>query len=88
VPSDLDPRRGYAVTEIADQGPGLSEEDLRRVFEPYFATKDRGGGIGLAVSWTIMSWHEGGITATCDDGAGLTVRLYLPRVADEVSEGA
>ena len=78
LPAELDAAWEYAVVDLEDTGPGPSDAELHRIFEPYYSTKERGSGIGLAVSWTIMRWHEGMITARRGQRAGLRVRLYLP----------
>jgi PAS domain S-box-containing protein len=78
LPPELDAGRAYAVVDIEDTGPGLTDDELHRIFEPYYSTKDRGSGIGLAVCWAIMRWHDGVITASRGSGAGLRVRLLLP----------
>jgi len=52
-----------AVIEIADNGPGIPEENLSRVFEPYFTTRKEGSGLGLAIVKNIVLLHEGTIEA-------------------------
>ncbi len=63
--------------EIADTGPGLSEEARRRAFEPFYTTKPTGTGLGLAIVYRVAEAHGG--TATIDDapggGAAFTIRL-------------
>jgi signal transduction histidine kinase len=63
--------------EIADSGPGLSEEVRRRAFEPFFTTKNTGTGLGLAVVHRVAEAHGGDCTAiNCPDGgAAFTIRL-------------
>lgn len=67
--------------EIADNGPGMTEEVRRRVFEPFFTTKPVGvgTGLGLSVSYFIISEHLGGTLAvTSQPGAGATFIIRLP----------
>lgn len=64
--------------EITDTGPGMSEEVMRRLFVPFFTTKDKGSGLGLAVSYGIIESHGGIIEAESDIGQGSTFRVRLP----------
>jgi signal transduction histidine kinase len=63
--------------EVADSGPGLSEEALHRAFEPFFTTKRDGAGLGLSVARRIAQAHGGEIlAANCPEGgAAFTLRL-------------
>jgi two-component system NtrC family sensor kinase len=66
--------------EVEDNGRGISEQDLPRLFEPFFSTKGtRGTGLGLAVSWGIVEGHGGTIEVHSEQGKGsrFTVRLPL-----------
>lgn len=56
--------------EIADSGPGLSEEQKQRVFEPFFTTKPKGTGLGLAMALRIVEAHRGVLQAVEGRGAG------------------
>ncbi|MBI2517863.1 MAG: PAS domain-containing protein [Opitutae bacterium] len=68
--------------EVADQGPGLSDEVKRRLFEPFFTTKPpgAGAGLGLAAVHGIMAQHAGAVTIESRDGQGATARLFFPEV--------
>jgi two-component system sensor histidine kinase HydH len=63
--------------EVADSGPGLSEEVLDQVFEPFFTTKDEAAGLGLAIVHRIAEVHGGQVlAANCPEGgAAFTLRL-------------
>jgi signal transduction histidine kinase len=63
--------------ELADDGPGLSEEARRRAFEPFFSTKSNGTGLGLAIVYRMADAHGGEVTAAnCPEGgAAFTIRL-------------
>jgi signal transduction histidine kinase len=63
--------------EVADSGPGLSEEVRRRAFEPFFTTKNSGTGLGLAIVYRIAEVHGGDvIAANCPEGgAAFTLRI-------------
>jgi signal transduction histidine kinase len=70
--------RGLEI-EIADSGPGLSDEDKRRVFEPFYSKKQHGTGLGLAVVYHVAESHGGTVTATnCPEG-GAAFTMFFPR---------
>ena len=54
--------RQYIKISVADQGVGIAAEDLDKIFDPYFTTKDGGNGLGLATAYSIIKNHEGHIT--------------------------
>ncbi|HAM53255.1 MAG TPA: hybrid sensor histidine kinase/response regulator, partial [Nitrospiraceae bacterium] len=72
----------YVKISLADQGAGIPEEHLPRIFEPYFSTKDmgsdKGTGLGLAICHSIITKHEGHIAAESKGGVGTTFHIYLP----------
>jgi len=68
----------YVKITIQDQGSGISKENLGRIFDPYFTTKESGRGLGLASAYAIMKKHAGHITVTSTMGAGTTFTLYIP----------
>jgi C4-dicarboxylate-specific signal transduction histidine kinase len=72
---------GRIVVTIRDTGIGIAESDLERIFEPFVTTKDRGLGMGLAISRSIVEAHGGRIWATRNDDRGVTMHLELPAVA-------
>ena len=63
--------------EIRDTGHGISPQDIRRIFEPFFSTKARGIGLGLAITKAIVENHRGELLVTSRPGEGtcFTVRL-------------
>lgn len=63
---------------IRDQGVGIPEEALDRIFDPYFTTKRRGTGLGLATSYSIVKKHGGLLTVDSKKGEGTTFYIYLP----------
>jgi len=74
--------------EIADSGPGLSEEAKRRAFEPFYTTKRGGTGLGLAIVCRIAEAHHGAVTlANCPEG-GAAVTLRIPHAPNTALEAA
>jgi signal transduction histidine kinase len=65
---------------IADTGPGILPEHLDRIFEPYFTTKERGTGLGLALTHRIIQGHNGGIRAENAPDGGARFEITLPIV--------
>jgi len=68
----------YILVTISDQGEGIPEEALPRIFDPYFTTKDRGKGLGLSTVYSIVHNHDGHITVSTKPGFGTTFFIYLP----------
>ena len=68
------------VIEIADSGSGISEENLEKIFLPFFTTKPigRGTGLGLSLSYSIVQKHHGRIEVESEIGVGTTFRIHLP----------
>jgi signal transduction histidine kinase len=67
---------GVVIT-VADRGPGIADEDLPRVFEPFFARKPKGTGFGLPVVERIADMHGGSITLEHREGGGMIARLHI-----------
>lgn len=76
----------YAVVRVIDSGPGIAEEDRRRIFEPFYSRKKlgrSGTGLGLTVVWNTMLEHKGGVTVQAD-ARGSCFTLYFPCVTGQV----
>ena len=85
------PEGKYVEISVRDQGKGIPEAYLPRIFDPYFSTKERGTqkgmGLGLAVTFAIMKRHGGLITVSSTVGAGTTFHLYIPAVTPKPTAG-
>ncbi|MGD8266991.1 MAG: response regulator [Desulfobacterales bacterium] len=77
----------YAVLSVSDDGPGISSDDLKRIFEPFYTKKimgRSGTGLGLAVVWNVVQDHKGYIDVATDAQA-TTFKLYLPITREPLS---
>ena len=66
------------VVEIEDSGMGIPQDHLERIFEPFFSTKPKGTGLGLAVNFGIIQKHGGAIKVSSQPGRGTTIMIRLP----------
>ena len=66
------------VISIADTGTGISEENLSKIFEPYFTTKEDGTGLGLTLVFKIVKEHQGEINVKSVEGEGTVIEITLP----------
>ncbi|MFZ0612223.1 MAG: ATP-binding protein [Desulfobacterales bacterium] len=82
-----DPEHGpgagrWVQLTITDQGSGIAPENMDKIFNPYFSTKERGHqkgtGLGLSISHSIIHKHDGKMTLDSVPGAGTTVKIHLP----------
>jgi signal transduction histidine kinase len=80
---------GEVVVEIADTGKGMSPETLSKLFTPFFTTKPRGQGtgLGLSVSYGIITRHQGRIDVQSEPGKGSTFIIRLPAARAEEARG-
>lgn len=67
--------------QVRDTGRGMSEEEISRIFDPFYTTKPKGVGLGLVIAHEIIAAHGGEIQVTSREGAGTTVAVLLPRAA-------
>ncbi len=70
----------YIKVIIRDNGPGIKESDISRVFDPYYSSKESGKGVGLSMALSVMRLHGGTLTLDSKEGEGVTVTLYFPVV--------
>jgi two-component system sensor histidine kinase HydH len=66
------------VIKVIDNGPGIPEENLSKIFQPYFTTKEKGTGLGLAIAYRIVNDHKGKIEVESEAGKGTTFTIRLP----------
>src|SRR5207237_2563465 len=64
---------------FSDTGVGIKPEHLKRIFDLYFTTKERGSGIGLSMVYRTVQMHDGEIEVESTPGAGTTFRILLPQ---------
>ncbi|MBN2125639.1 MAG: GAF domain-containing protein [Deltaproteobacteria bacterium] len=73
-----DPAMGRIGIEITDTGCGIAPENINKVFEPFFSTKPKGTGLGLAVSYGIVRNHGGDIDVSSVPSQGTSFHIYIP----------
>ncbi len=71
------PKGEYVKISIRDHGIGIPQENITKIFDPYFTTKDKGSGLGLATSYSIIKKHNGHIDVDTKKGKGTTFTIYL-----------
>ena len=76
----------YIRISVIDQGVGIAEKHLSKIFDPYFTTKQEGSGLGLATSYSIIKNHDGYITVESQLSVGTTFYIYLPASDKAVPE--
>ena len=74
----ISPDGGFVRFEISDTGNGIPSENLSKIFEPYFSTKETGTGLGLAIVHKIVDIHNGTITVDSTEGEGTKFTVRLP----------
>lgn len=84
VPAEAGGAGASVEITITDQGTGIPPEHLPRIFDPYFTTKEKGSGLGLATSYSIIRNHGGDIRVASDLGKGSAFTIRLPAAAGAV----
>ena len=89
-PSDVTSLKGgkYVRITISDCGIGIPSDYLSKIFDPYFTTKQRGSGLGLATAFSIVKKHLGSIAVESELGTGSTFRIYLPASENTIKQRA
>ena len=67
------------LIEIEDTGCGMSRENVKTIFNPFFTTNERGSGLGLSIVRKIIEGHRGTISIESEEGEGTRVKVLLPR---------
>jgi len=75
-----DKKHSKVTVDVGDNGPGISPENKKKLFEPYFSTKKTGTGLGLVIVSSIMSDHNGSVTVADNIRGGTIVSIELPVV--------
>ena len=81
VSTAMNPERTDEVmVEFADTGEGIEREDLQKIFEPFYTTKEpgRGSGLGLSICYGIVQQHRGRMVVDSQRGRGSTFRVFFP----------
>ena len=76
----------YVRMSFKDDGIGIPEKHLSKIFDPYFTTKQTGSGLGLATTYSIIHRHGGIITVESHIGIGTSLHIYLPASEKEIQE--
>ena len=76
----------YIKISIEDQGQGISEDNINKIFDPYFSTKEDGNGLGLSTVYSIIKKHNGYIWVDSKLGLGSVFNIYLHSVQREVKD--
>ena len=78
----------YVKISVSDNGGGMNSEIQKRIFEPFFSTKQRGQGTGLGLSsvYGIIKNHRGSITVYSEEGVGTTFNIFLPTITKAAKE--
>jgi signal transduction histidine kinase len=78
VQSVVDPAQKIIQVEIVDNGCGISADDIKNIFDPFFSTKTNGTGLGLSVSYGIIQNHQGDIRVFSEPGKGTRFMIEVP----------
>lgn len=80
---DSGDKNGHVEIKISDTGSGIPDEEVDKIFNPFFTTKHEGVGLGLTICHRIIEDHRGDIRVSSKKGAGTTFVISLPAVAAE-----
>jgi two-component system sensor histidine kinase HydH len=75
----IEEQKSWYRLEIEDTGKGIDRETIKKVFNPFFTTKEKGTGLGLAIVKKIIEGHKGSIEIDSGEGLGTKVTIYLPQ---------
>jgi PAS domain S-box-containing protein len=77
-PESPDDQRRHVLISVEDRGIGIPPENLHRIYDPYFSTKEGGSGLGLATVYSVVRKHGGFLECESKVGQGSTFRIHLP----------
>jgi len=83
IRTSYDAMENTVIVSISDTGCGISEEDLKRLFDPFFSTREKGTGLGLAIAYEIIQAHGGQIKVESRVGEGTTFHICLQAKREE-----
>jgi signal transduction histidine kinase len=75
----IEEEKGNYRVEIQDTGTGIRKENLKKIFNPFFTTKEKGSGLGMAIVKKIIEGHKGTVWIESEEGVGTRVFVALPR---------
>ncbi len=70
----------YCLISVGDNGPGVTDGDVKNIFDPYYTGKEGRDGLGLALAYAVIKRHRGFINAQSEEGKGFVINIYLPAV--------
>jgi len=76
----------YVKIVFTDEGSGIAQKDLAKIFDPYYSTKQSGNGLGLTICHSIIGKHHGHISASSELGKGTSFSVYLPANREMLQE--
>jgi PAS domain S-box-containing protein len=78
LPGSNNYKSKYIRIDIADNGIGIPQDEIHKIFDPFYTTKSKGSGLGLATAYSIIKRHNGHIDVTSSQGKGSVFSIYLP----------
>ena len=81
IETNLNEEEQIVEVTIRDNGVGITADDQRRIFDPFYTTKEKGTGLGLAICADVIKQHNGSISVESQPGIGTTFKLQLPFAA-------
>lgn len=73
----------YVLIKVVDEGVGIDPDNINKIFDPYFTTKETGSGLGLSTLYSIIRKHDGQVLVSSRKGVGTVFRVYLPACPDK-----